>query len=182
MYAEVLEGNYLNCWCITWPVGFKRLNCWCITWPVGFKRLIRKSYSIYRQLLTKISFDTFLMHYSYISRNRRTIINTFALRFKCVRISANSRTYIIRHLRQHFTTQRSYVFLTSSKPVFIMHTECVLYEVKTEVLCTDLWFSDRTCASLKLHCAQWTAHRRWSRPIEWRDSGNPRWLAQRLRS
>ena len=30
----------LNCWGITWPVGFKRLNCWCITWPVGFKRLI----------------------------------------------------------------------------------------------------------------------------------------------
>ena len=29
----------LNCWCITWPVGFKRLKCWYITWPVGFKRL-----------------------------------------------------------------------------------------------------------------------------------------------
>ena len=38
----------LNCWCITWPVGFKRLKCWCITWPVGFKRLISSCIIVFR--------------------------------------------------------------------------------------------------------------------------------------
>ena len=88
----------LNCWCITWPVGFRRLmprafcyenqsvyavsgtsrclfsdkhkthkysvgrayscwmlNCWCITWQVGFRRLMPRAFCFKNQSVYAVS-------------------------------------------------------------------------------------------------------------------------------
>ena len=46
----------LNCWYITWPVGFKRSNCWCITWPAFFERLIKNNVTFQTSAIVYLSF------------------------------------------------------------------------------------------------------------------------------
>ena len=74
-------GRTYNCW---------MLNCWCITWPVGFKRL--------KKLLTLLSMFVFLCRYAFTSKtllkNQKDVLFILGDRKFHIIFAANTASYV----------------------------------------------------------------------------------------